>query len=78
MAPSAVVGTVTNRRGGLVDVRAGLIVGATAAAASVAGTALAFLTPPRAGNALFAGLLGVSAIQLAIRARRAGPQSLPE
>jgi uncharacterized membrane protein YfcA len=70
MAPSAITGTVTNWRGGLVDPRAGLVTGAAAAAASLGGAALAFLVSPKTGNTLFAVLLAVSAAQLAVRAAR--------
>jgi uncharacterized membrane protein YfcA len=50
----------------------GLVTGLAAAAASFAGTALAFLVSPRIGNALFAALLAVSAVQLGSRAVKAG------
>ncbi|WP_157496906.1 sulfite exporter TauE/SafE family protein [Leifsonia sp. Leaf264] len=70
MIPTAVSGTVGNLRGHVVDMRAGLIVGAAAAIASFAGVALALVMPPQASSVLFAALLVASAIQLAVRARR--------
>jgi uncharacterized membrane protein YfcA len=72
MIPTAVSGTVTNVRGGLVDLRAGLIVGIAATLASFGGVALAFLLPADVAAWLFAALLLVAAVQLAVRAVRAG------
>jgi uncharacterized membrane protein YfcA len=74
MVPSAVTGSVTNWRGGLVRLREGLAAGAAAAATSFGGTALAALVSPRLGNILFAALLAVSAVQLALRAARRRPR----
>jgi uncharacterized membrane protein YfcA len=73
MAPSAITGTVTNWRGGLVDARAGLATGVAAAATSFGGAALAFVVSPRVGNALFAAFLAVAAVQLGWRAARPRP-----
>jgi uncharacterized membrane protein YfcA len=70
MIPTAVIGTATNIRGGLADVRGGLVAGGCAAAASWLGSALAFLLDPRAGNLLFAALVAAAAAQLAIKAGR--------
>jgi uncharacterized protein len=67
---TALVGTVTNLRGGLVDLRAGAVVGIAATLASFGGVALAFALPPRLSGALFAGLLLVSAAQITARALR--------
>jgi uncharacterized membrane protein YfcA len=75
MVPSAVVGTLTNRRGGLLDPLGALVTGVTAAAASFGGAALAFAVSPKVGNLLFSALLVVSAVQLATRAARAGRES---
>jgi uncharacterized membrane protein YfcA len=75
MAPSAVAGSVTNWRGGLVQWRLALAAGLTATAASFGGSALAFLVPPQAGNWMFAGLLAASAMQLARRAARSKGQA---
>jgi uncharacterized protein len=72
MLPTATMGTLTNLRGHVLDLRAGAIVGLAATAASFAGVALAFLVPPRLSGILFAALVLFSAVQLAIRAVRAG------
>ncbi|GAA2722449.1 sulfite exporter TauE/SafE family protein [Cellulomonas aerilata] len=68
---TSVVGTVTNLRGGMVDLRAGAVVGLAATLTSFAGVALAFALPPRLSGVLFAVLLVFSAVQIALRARRA-------
>jgi uncharacterized membrane protein YfcA len=73
MVPSAVTGSVTNWRGGLVDPRSGLVTGIAAAAASLGGAGLAFLVSPKLGNTLFAAFLAAAAAQLAIRAARQNP-----
>jgi uncharacterized protein len=70
MIPTAVTGSVNNSRNGLVDVRAGLIVGVAATIASFGGAALAFVMSPAVSSYLFAGLLLVSAAQLTVRAIR--------
>ena len=71
MLPTAAMGTLTNVRGGLVDLRAGAVVGVAATLASFVGVALAFALTPRLSGGLFAALLLVSALQLAVRAARA-------
>jgi uncharacterized protein len=71
MLPTAVMGTVSNARAGMVSPREGTVVGVAATAASFAGVALAFRLPPDLGGALFAGLVLLSAVQLAVRAARA-------
>lgn len=71
MIPTAVSGTLTNLRTGIVDLRAALIAGIAATLAAFPGVALAFLVPPEVGGWLFAALLVVAAVQLAIRAVRA-------
>jgi uncharacterized membrane protein YfcA len=71
MIPSAISGSATNRKSGLVAWRPALATGLTAAATSFGGSALAFLVPPRAGNLMFAALLVVTAVQLSLRAARA-------
>ncbi len=68
--PTAVVGTWSNLRGGLVDLRAGAVVGLTATLTSFGGVALAFIIPAQVSSVLFAVLVLGSAIQLAIRAYR--------
>ena len=70
MIPTAVTGSVNNMRNGLVDVRAGLIVGVAATVASFGGAALAFVMSPAVSSYLFAALLLVSAVQLTVRAIR--------
>jgi hypothetical protein len=71
MIPTAVSGTITNVRGGMVDARAGLIVGIAATVASFGGVWLAFFLPADVAAWLFAGLLVLAAVQLAVRAVRA-------
>jgi uncharacterized protein len=71
MLPTAAVGTLTNVRGGLVDLRAGAVVGVAATAASFAGVALAFAIPPQLSGVLFAALLLVSVAQIVVRTLRA-------
>lgn len=71
MIPTALSGTVSNVRGKIVDVRAGIVVGLAATAASFGGVAIAFLVPPRLSSVLFALLLAFAAVQLTIKAIRA-------
>ncbi|PRY65902.1 hypothetical protein B0I08_10950 [Glaciihabitans tibetensis] len=71
MIPTGITGTINNVRNGLVDVRAGLVVGIAATIAAVPGVALALLLTPRLSAILFAALLLVAAIQLTIKAIRA-------
>ena len=71
MLPTGIVGTVSNIRGRLVDVRAGLVVGVAATLVSAPGVALALIIPPRLSGILFAGLLILAAVQLSIKAVRA-------
>lgn len=75
MIPTAATGTFANTRAGLVRLGDGLIVGASAVAASFGGVALAFLLPPRLSAVLFGILMLIVAVELAqraIRAARAG------
>jgi len=72
MIPTATAGTIANSRAGLVRLGDGLIVGASAVAASFAGVALAFVLPPRLSAVLFGILMLAVAIELAQRAIRAG------
>lgn len=71
MIPTAAMGTWTNLRGRLVDLRSGAIVGVAATLASFGGVAVAFGVPPRVSGALFALLLVASAAQLVVRTLRA-------
>jgi hypothetical protein len=71
MIPTSAIGTGANWRAGTVDIRAGLIVGAAATAASIPGAALALALPARLSGILFGLLLLVVAAQLTVRAIRA-------
>jgi uncharacterized membrane protein YfcA len=71
MIPTGITGTITNVRGRLVDVRAGVVVGIAATIAAVPGVALALLLTPRLSSILFAALLVVAAAQLTVKAVRA-------
>lgn len=68
--PTTAVGTMSNRHAGLVDLRAGLVVGIAAAAASVPAAVLSLHLPARLSGQLFAGVLVLVAIQMILRARR--------
>lgn len=73
IVPTAITGTVANVRAGLVDVRSGLAVGLTAAAASAVGAGMAGQLSPRLSNVLFGALLLAFAgqmVQRALRGRR--------
>lgn len=70
--PTSMAGTVSNRHGSSpVDVRAGLILGVTAAATSVPGVYLAVALSPEASARTFAALLITIAVQLVIKALQA-------
>jgi uncharacterized membrane protein YfcA len=67
--PTSLAGTISNRHGSdSVDVRAGLILGATAAATSVPAVYVAVALPPAVSAVTFAVLLIAIAIQLSIKA----------
>lgn len=68
MIPTSAVGTFTNWRNRTVDVRVGLVLGISAAVASVPGAALALALPPRVSSVLFGILLIAVAAQLTYRA----------
>ncbi|POH68549.1 MULTISPECIES: sulfite exporter TauE/SafE family protein [Cryobacterium] len=70
LVPTSLVGTIANLRAGLVDLPAGLVVGAAATVAAVPGVALAVLIPPRLSSILFAVLLILAAGQLTVKALR--------
>jgi uncharacterized membrane protein YfcA len=72
MIPTAVSGSISNSRAGLVDVRSGIVLGVTATLASFGGAALAFLMSPQVSSYLFAALLLVAIVQLTLRAIRLG------
>jgi len=71
LIPGALLGTLANRRAGLLHVRDALLMGLAAAASSVEGVALAFWLPAQLSAWLFAALLLAVIIQLALRP--AGP-----
>ncbi|ROQ50541.1 hypothetical protein EDF36_4049 [Rathayibacter sp. PhB152] len=70
MIPTAISGSIANARRGLLDVRAGLVVGLCATGFSFDGVALSFLLPARISGVLFAALLLLAALQLALKGRR--------
>ena len=70
MLPTAISGTVANTRAGIVDLRVALVVGIAATIASFGGVAIAFLLSPEWSAWLFAVLMVVAAVQLAVRAVR--------
>jgi len=71
MIPTAISGTITNARGRVVDLRAGVIVGAAATLASFPGVAIAHLLSPEWSTWLFSALIVIATVQLAVRAVRA-------
>ena len=71
MIPTGITGTITNVRGRLVDFSAGLVVGLAATVAAIPGVVLALVLTPRLSSILFAALLVVAAVQLAVKAVRA-------
>ncbi|RFA11682.1 hypothetical protein B7R22_18375 [Subtercola boreus] len=68
MIPTSAVGTFTNWRNGTVDIRVGLVLGVSAAIASVPGAALSLALPARLSTVLFGILLVAVAAQLVHRA----------
>lgn len=70
MIPTAVTGTVSNARRGLVHVRAGLVVGLSATAFTFVGVLVSFLLPAQLSGILFAIFLVLAAVQLAVKIRR--------
>ncbi len=68
---TGLVGTTANSRAGLVDVRAGLVVGAVAAVSAVPAALVALAIPARLSALTFAVLLLVIAGQLTAKAVRA-------
>ena len=66
--PTSAAGTIANRRAKLGDVRAGIVVGAAAALASVPAVKVALLMSPRLSAILFAALLVAVAAQLTYKA----------
>lgn len=68
---TSAVGTAANSRAGLVDARAGLVLGAVAAVASIPAVLVALAIPARLSAITFAALLLVVAAQLGVKAVRA-------
>lgn len=67
IVPTSVLGTWRNRRNTNVDIRVGLTVGLSGAATAVAGSAIAAALPERLAAVLFAGLMAVVSLRLAMR-----------
>lgn len=72
MIPTAISGTWTNARHGIVDIKAGLVVGAFAALLTPLGRLVARAISPGTGNILFALFLLVMSATMLMRARRRG------
>lgn len=77
LLPNAVTTSVLNLRRGNADLIAGLTIGVVGAGVAVLGMLVATWIDPRTGSILFAALLVVVAVQLAVRTigRMRGPQS---
>ncbi|BBY50481.1 UPF0721 transmembrane protein [Mycolicibacterium arabiense] len=76
--PTSLAGTISNRHGSnAVDVRAGLILGVTAAVTSVPAVYVAVSLPNKVSSVTFAVLLIAIAIQLSIKAVRASGVESP-
>jgi uncharacterized membrane protein YfcA len=71
--PTAVVGTLRNRRTGLTALRPGVVVGLAGVVSALAASQLSLDLDPELSAALFAILLVVVAIRLALAARRDDP-----
>lgn len=69
--PTALMGTLRNRRSGLTALRPGLVVGLAGVASAVAASRLSLGLDPEVSAALFAVLLVGVAVRLAATARRA-------
>lgn len=69
--PAALVGTLTNMRFGMVDLKAGAFIGVVAALVSYAGVVTSAILPSVLANILFAAVMAYTAVQFAVRAVRA-------
>jgi uncharacterized membrane protein YfcA len=69
--PAALVGTLTNMRFGMVDLKAGAFIGVVAALVSYAGVVTSAILPSALANILFAAVMAYTAVQFAVRAVRA-------
>ncbi|MDO8106999.1 sulfite exporter TauE/SafE family protein [Isoptericola sp. b441] len=78
MVPTTLAGTFANVRRGMVDLRAALLVGVSATAASFAGVYIAFVIPARLSSVLFAALVLLTAAQMAWREIRQARPPRPE
>ncbi|MBX9472551.1 sulfite exporter TauE/SafE family protein [Microcella sp.] len=67
LIPGAIAGSIPNLRGGLVRWRDAVLMGLAAAAMSLVGVWLAFLVPAQVSGWLFAALLLVVIVQMALR-----------
>lgn len=72
--PAAIVGTLTNMKYGMVDLKASAVIGVIAAVVSYAGVATALVLPPTVANVLFACIMLYTAGQFAARALRSRRQ----
>lgn len=68
--PAALVGTLTNMRFGMVDLKAGAFIGVVAALVSYAGVVTSAILPSALANILFAAVMAYTAVQFAVRALR--------
>ncbi len=68
--PAALVGTLTNMRFGMVDLKAGAFIGVVAALVSYAGVVTSAILPSELANILFAAVMAYTAVQFAVRAVR--------
>ena len=68
--PAALVGTLTNMRFGMVDLKAGAFIGVVAALVSYAGVVTSAILPSALANILFAAVMAYTAVQFAVRAVR--------
>lgn len=70
IVPTAVLGTLRNRRSGLTDVRAGLAIGVAGVLSALAASQVSLGLDPQVSAILFAGLLVAAALRMARTARR--------
>jgi hypothetical protein len=72
--PTAVVGTLRNQRSGLTDLRPGIVVGLAGVLSAIAASQLSLGLDPELSALLFAVLLVVVAVRLALTARSGGDE----
>lgn len=73
--PAAIVGTLTNMKFGMVDLKAAAVIGIIAAVVSYLGVATALVMPSWLANLLFAAIMLYTAGQFTVRALRSRRQS---